>query len=116
MINNIKNNKLKKVGGIYILIQKNLNEINSAFVNNDPNLVLLLSINKSLIQKNFRELNSLIQELENDEYLYEKIKIEIESDIKALQEKGNEEIKDINNFSEKRETIEKENLKNTYKY
>ena len=115
MINNIKNNKLKIVEGKYILIQKDLNEIDSAMKNFDPNIILLLSINKALIQKNLTELNSLIKEFQNDEYLYEKIKMEIESDILALQEKGKtlteEIIKNINNLKVEEEKIEKDNLK-----
>ena len=114
IINNIKNNKLKKVERKYILIQNDLNEIDLAIKSNDPNLKLLLSINNGLIQKNLDELNSFIQQLKKDENTYEKIKTEIEKDIKELQEEGKkltEEIQNTKKIIKEKENIEKNNLK-----
>ena len=112
MIENIKNNKLKKIERKYVLIQKDLNEIELSIKNNDPNLKLLLTINNGLIQKNLDELNILVEDLQKEENIYLKVRTEIENDIEELQKKGKELTEEVEKI--KQSFKEKERIKKNY--
>ena len=98
IIENIKNNKIKKIESRYNNIQQLFNNIDISIKNNSANLKVELTLNNGLIKNQIEELEHFEEELKNDQSNYEKLRKELEKKIEILQDNGKEFFEEAENI------------------
>jgi len=89
MIEEIKNNKIKKIENIYDIIQHNFNEIvNMKEADDLSSLNNKFEMNNNIISDNLNELKTIFEQLKNDKKNYDSIRSIIETKIKDIQNKA----------------------------
>ena len=96
ILDEINNNTQKKIENKYKFIHDNFNEIINSLTQFKPYLKSVFELKIEVIKKTMEDLNILIEELKNNEYSYEELKKEIESNIISLQNKGKEFCEEVN--------------------
>ena len=116
ILEKIGNEHQKTIEKKFGIIQENIYKKNSLNYNSNPNIKELLSNYNNIIKKYLKDLNKIIDELKEEEISYEKLKEEIENDIKDLKDKGKlfcDEVAKKEIEINKRLNKEKENYPNT---
>ena len=90
-----QNRELKNVEINYKVIQEKLNEIKENENNDENTKQKVLLINNGIISYNLEELEETTKHLEYNKNLYERKKVEIEQDIKRIQDITNKKVKEI---------------------